>query len=123
MPPGHDWVVHLSNSGYEAADLAMSMARTYTGNLDLLALRTAYHCPTEAAQSITGISGWRHPGMPGNVDFVPEPNQYRGFFGSGTQPYLGEIDRTIASATSGQVTGIIVESVQGYGGIIEMPQG
>ncbi|SHK10996.1 alanine-glyoxylate transaminase / (R)-3-amino-2-methylpropionate-pyruvate transaminase [Shimia gijangensis] len=123
MPKGHEWVVHLTNSGSEAVDLAMTMARTFTGNLDLLALRTAYHGPTAAAQSITGISGWRHPGMPGNVAFVPEPNQYRGIFGPGTQPYLDEIDRTIASATSGNVAGIFVESVQGYGGIIEMPTG
>ncbi len=123
MPKGHDWVVHLTNSGSEAIDLAMTMARSYTGNLDLLALRTAYHGPTAAAQSITGIAGWRHPGMPGNVAFVPEPNQYRGIFGPGTQSYLEEIDRTIASATSGQVAGIFVESVQGYGGIIAMPPG
>lgn len=123
MPKGHDWVVHLTNSGSEAIDLAMTMARTYTGNLDLLALRTAYHGPTAAAQSITGISGWRHPGMPGNVAFVPEPNQYRGIFGQGTQPYLDEIDRTINTATSGKVAGIFVESVQGYGGIIAMPPG
>jgi acetylornithine/N-succinyldiaminopimelate aminotransferase len=64
--------VFFTNSGAEAVDLAMTMARTYTGNLDLLALRTAYHGPTAAAQSITGIAGWRHPGMPGNVAFVPE---------------------------------------------------
>ena len=123
MPKGHDWVVHLTNSGSEAIDLAMTMARTYTGNLDLLALRTAYHGPTAAAQSVTGIAGWRHPGMPGNVAFVAEPNQYRGIFGPGTQPYLDEIDRTIATATTGRVAGILVESVQGYGGVIEMPPG
>lgn len=123
MPKGHDWVVHLTNSGSEAIDLAMTMARTYTGNLDLLALRTAYHGPTAAAQSITGIAGWRHPGMPGNVAFVPEPNQYRGIFGEGTDPYLDEITRTIQTATSGRIAGIFVESVQGYGGIIAMPPG
>ena len=123
MPAGVEWVVHFTNSGAEAIDLAMAMARTYTGNTDLLSLRTAYHGPTAAAQSITGISSWRHPGMPGNVAFVAEPNQYRGIFGAGTQPYLDEIDRTIASATNGQIAGIFVESVQGYGGIIEMPPG
>ncbi len=121
MPAGQDWVVHFTNSGAEAIDLAMTMAHTYTGNLDLLALRTAYHGPTAAAQSVTGIAGWRHPGMPGNVAFVAEPNQYRGIFGKGTQPYLDEIERTISSATSGKVAGMLVESVQGYGGIIEMP--
>ena len=123
MPSGHDWVVHLTNSGAEAIDLALTMARTFTGNLDVLALRTAYHGPTSAAQSVTGISGWRHPGIPGNVAFVAEPNQYRGIFGAGAQPYLDEIERTIASATSGQVAAIVVESIQGYGGIIEPPPG
>ena len=125
MPAGHDWVVHFTNSGAEAIDLAMTMARTYTGNLDLLALRTAYHGPTAAAQSVTGISTWRHPGMPGNVAFVADPNQYRGIFGpgAGAAPYLEEIERTIATATAGQVAGILVESVQGYGGIVEMPPG
>ena len=123
MPGGVEWVVHFTNSGAEAIDLAMTMARTYTGHADLLSLRTAYHGPTAAAQSITGISSWRHPGMPGNVAFVAEPNQYRGIFGPGTQPYLDEIDRTIATATNGSVAGIFVESVQGYGGVIEMPPG
>ena len=57
-------MVHFTNSGSEAVDLALTMAREYTGNLDVLALRTAYHGPTAAAQSVTGIAGWRHPGMP-----------------------------------------------------------
>ena len=123
MPKGHDWVVHFTNSGSEAIDLAMVMARTYTGNLDLLALRTAYHGPTSAAQSLTGIAAFRHPGMPGNVAFVAEPNQYRGVFGPGAEPYLDEIERVIATSTTGKVAGIFVESVQGYGGIVEMPRG
>ena len=123
MPKGEDWVVHFTNSGSEAIDLAMVMARTYTGNMDLLVLRPVYHVPTSAAQSITGIAAFRHPGMPGNVAFVAEPNQYRGIFGAGTEPYLDEIDRVIATSTSGRVGAIFVESVQGYGGIVEMPQG
>ncbi len=125
-PDGNiDWVVHFTNSGAEAVDLAMAMARSYTGNLDMLALRSAYHGPTAAAQSVTGISGWRHPGMPGNVAFVPDPHQYRGIFGenAGARPYLDEIERTIHAATSGRVAGIVIESVQGYGGIVEMPRG
>ncbi len=124
LPSGHNWVVHFTNSGAEAVDLAMTIARTYTGNLDMLALRTSYHGPTSAAQSVTGIASWRHPGMPGHVSFVAEPNQYRGIFGenAGAEPYLDEIDRTIKSTTEGQIAGMIVESVQGYGGIIAMPK-
>lgn len=123
MPAGVEWVVHFTNSGAEAIDLAMGMARTYTENLDLLSLRTGYHGPTAAAQSITGIANWRHPGIPGNVAFVAEPDQYRGIFGQGTEPYLDEIDRTIQTSTNGKIAGIVVESIQGYGGIIAMPPG
>ena len=123
LPASQEWVVHFTNSGAEAIDLAMTMARTHTGNLDLLSLRTAYHGPTAAAQSVTGIADWRHPGMPGHVAFVAEPNQYRGIFGenAGSEPYLEEIERTIETATSGRIAGMLIESIQGYGGIIEMP--
>ena len=118
-----EWVAHFTCSGAEAVDLALAMARTFTGNLDVLALRTSYHGPTAAAQSVTGIAGFRHPGMPGGVAFVAEPNQYRGELGPGVEPYLDAIDHTIRSATSGRVAGMIVEPIQGYGGIVEMPPG
>ena len=36
---------------------------------------------------------------------------------------LAEIDRTIRYATSGQLAGMIVEPIQGYGGIVECPPG
>lgn len=124
MPAGHDWVVHFTNSGAEAIDLALVMARAYTGNIDILSLRTSYHGATMGAQAVTGIAGFRHnvPQL-GGVAFVPEPNQYRGVFGPGTQPYLDEVDQAIATATSGRLAGMIMETVQGYGGIIEMPPG
>lgn len=124
MPPGHDWVVHFTNSGGEAVDLALMMARTFTGATDMLSLRTSYHGPTIGAQSLTGIAGFRQANSQlGGVAFVPEPNLYRGIFGDQMQPYLDEIDRTIASATTGRVAGMIIEPVQGYGGIVSMPPG
>lgn len=124
MPPGEEWVVHLTNSGAEAADLALMMARSFTGNIDVLALRTSYHGATYGAQSVTGISGFRHP-VPqlGGVSFLAEPNQYRGAFGAGLEPYLEEIDRGIHFSSSGRLAGMIIEPVQGYGGIVPMPTG
>jgi len=41
MPLGHDWVVHFTNSGTEAIDLALVMAQSHTGHIDMLALRNA----------------------------------------------------------------------------------
>jgi alanine-glyoxylate transaminase/(R)-3-amino-2-methylpropionate-pyruvate transaminase len=124
MPAGHEWVVHFTNSGAEAVDLALLMAREHTGNIDMLSLCNSYHGPTFGAQSLTGISGFRH-NVPllGGISFVAEPNQYRGVFGPGSAPYLAEIDRTIHAATSGRLAGMIVETVQGYGGIVSMPEG
>ena len=57
------------------------------------------------------------------MTFVPEPNQYRGIHGEGAEPYLKEIDRAIATSTSGRLAGMIIEPVQGYGGIVPIPEG
>ncbi|MET3581935.1 alanine-glyoxylate transaminase/(R)-3-amino-2-methylpropionate-pyruvate transaminase [Mesorhizobium robiniae] len=124
MPAGQDWVVHFTNSGAEAIDLALLMARSHTGNIDMLALASSYHGATFGAQSVTGISGFRHP-VPqlGGVAFVAEPNQYRGIHGQGVESYLAEVQRAIDSSTSGRIAGMIVEPVQGYGGIVPMPDG
>lgn len=124
MPDGHDWVVHFTNSGAEAIDLALMMARASTGNQDLIALRNSYHGATYGAQGVTGVQNFRHniAQLP-NVSFAAEPCQYRGIFGKGVAPYLDDLDRTISFATSGQLAGMVIEPVQGYGGIIPMPPG
>lgn len=124
MPAGEDWVVHFTNSGAEAIDLALMMARRRTGHSDVIALRNSYHGATYGAQGVTGVGNFRHDlGQLANVSFVAEPNQYRGIFGPGTAPYLEELDRTIAYTTSGRLAGMILEPVQGYGGIVVMPEG
>ena len=105
----------------------MTMARTYTGNPDLLALRTCLSWPNGG-----GTVDHRHQpagairACPAMSPSWPEPNQYRGIFGenAGSQPYLDEIDRTIATCHLRQGCRYAsIESVQGYGGIIEMPKG
>lgn len=124
MPSGHDWVVHFTNSGAEAIDLALMMARASTGNQDVIALRNSYHGATYGAQGVTGVQNFRHNiTQLANVSFAAEPCQYRGIFGNGVEPYLDDLDRTISFATSGHLAGMLIEPVQGYGGIIPMPHG
>lgn len=36
---------------------------------------------------------------------------------------MAQIDRVFETATSGRVAGMIIEPIQGFGGVIEMPQG
>lgn len=124
MPAGEDWVVHFMNSGAEAADLALLMARSFTRNIDFLALRNGYHGATFGAQSLTGISAFRH-NVPllGGIHHVANPDRYRGIYGEQAQGYLDEIDRTITHSTSGKLAGMIIEPLQGYGGIVEMAPG
>jgi alanine-glyoxylate transaminase/(R)-3-amino-2-methylpropionate-pyruvate transaminase len=124
MPAGPDWVVHFTSSGAEAIDLALVLAQSYTRNIDMLALRNAYHGATMGAQSLTGIAAFRHAvPLLGGIHHIANPDPYRGIFGADTQAYLDEIDRTIQYATPGRLAGLLVEPIQGYGGIVELPPG
>ncbi len=58
---GHVQVAYFVNSGSEANDLAVLMARLHTGNFDLVALRNCYHGLSETTMGMMGNSGWRQP--------------------------------------------------------------
>ena len=53
-------VAHFCNSGSEANELALMMARLHTGNHDMLMLRNAYHGGlTDALLGTLGHSTWK----------------------------------------------------------------
>lgn len=125
MPPDSgDWVVHLVNSGAEAIDLAFTMARVFTRNFEILTLRNGYHGLQMGALGSTAFATCRPP-IPPPAGFVSvhHPDQYKGVFGPGVDPYLAEIDRTISAATCGAVAAMIFEPIQGFGGVVPMPPG
>ncbi len=124
MPQGEEWVVHFMNSGAEAIDFALLLARSHTGNNDIISLANSYHGATFGAQSVTGISNFRHNiSLLNGIQFTSNPDQYRGIHGEGVQPYLDDLDRTILYGTSGQLAGMFIEPIQGYGGIVPLPKG
>ena len=124
MPPGHDWVVHFTNSGAEAVDLAVLMARAHTGNFEIVALRNSFHGLHTSAMATTGMAVCRQPvPVPAGVLHVSNPDQYRGMHGATVAPYVEELDRLIQSSTPGVIAGFIVEPIQGYGGVIPVPEG
>jgi alanine-glyoxylate transaminase/(R)-3-amino-2-methylpropionate-pyruvate transaminase len=58
--PGNLKVVYFVNSGSEANDMAMMMARLYTGSFDVIALRNAYHGMSPATMGLTAHSTWKY---------------------------------------------------------------
>ena len=124
FPKEVDWVVHFVNSGAEAADLVILMAQLYTSNFDMITLRTSYHGVHSAGMALSGIHSFKQPlpPIPG-IHHVANPDPYRGVFGDNVDEYVEEISRTIFASTPGQIAGFIVEPVQGFGGVIPMPEG
>ncbi|MEW6263409.1 MAG: aspartate aminotransferase family protein [Thermodesulfobacteriota bacterium] len=124
FPEGHEWVVQLVNSGAEAADVALTMARVYTGHHEMIALRNAYHGVHFSATALSGIQAFRQPipAAPGIIH-IANPHPYRGVFGASPEGYVNEFDQTILASTPGQIAGFIVEPIQGYGGVAPMPEG
>ena len=124
FPAGVDWVVHFVNSGSEAIDLAIMMARLFTRNFEILALRNCYHGLQLGAMSLTGIQSCRQP-VPSahGIVHVPNPDAYRGVFGANAQPYVDEIDNVIRASTPGKIAGFIAEPIQGFGGVMPLLPG
>jgi alanine-glyoxylate transaminase/(R)-3-amino-2-methylpropionate-pyruvate transaminase len=121
MPPGLE-VTYFVNSGSEANDLAISMARLYTGNTDVIALRNAYHGNSPAAMGLTAMHTWKFP-IPSNVGvhhaMCPDP--YLSPF-DGTPEEIAsksatDIRELIKYSTPGKVAAFICEPIQGAGGV------
>jgi alanine-glyoxylate transaminase/(R)-3-amino-2-methylpropionate-pyruvate transaminase len=121
MPAGLE-VTYFVNSGSEANDLAVTMARLYTGNDDVIALRNAYHGGSPTAMSLTSHHTWKYPTQAGpRVHHAVSPDPYRSPF-SGTPEEIAaqsveDIRSLIRFSTPGQIAAFIAEPMQGVGGV------
>jgi len=119
-------VVFFTNSGSEANELALRLARTYTGRRDVAVLDVAYHGTTT---SLIDMSPYKHDGKGGMgaapwVHVAPMPDAYRGpHRGSDAGTAYGEeVRATLAKAKNGAAA-FIAESALGCGGQIILPDG
>ena len=126
--PGDLKVCYFVNSGSEANDIAMLMARAYTGNYDIIALRNAYHGGNMSAMGLTAHSTWKF-NIPHSfgVHHAIAADPYRGQWGR-TDPdagrqYAADIKSVIDYTTPGQIAAFIAESIQGVGGTVVFPDG
>jgi alanine-glyoxylate transaminase/(R)-3-amino-2-methylpropionate-pyruvate transaminase len=126
--PGDLKVVYLVNSGSEANDLALLMARAYTGCFDMIALRNAYHGGSQSTMGLTSHHTWKF-NVPHSfgVQHSVLPDLYRGPHGKDDpeagRKYAEDVKSLIQFGTSGRVAGFIAESIQGVGGTVVFPDG
>src|SRR5947208_8588806 len=126
--PGDLKVCYFVNSGSEANDLALLMARVYTGNYDVIALRNAYHGGNAVTMGLTAHRTWKFK-VPHSfgVHQAIGPDTYRGLWGRGDvdagKKYAADVKSLLDFATSGQIAAFIAESIQGVGGCVVFPDG
>lgn len=121
-------VCYFTNSGSEANDLAILMARVKTGAFDMIALRNAYHGTSVGTLGLTALHTWKYPTPHGfGIHHARLPDRFRGPYGyddpDAGRRYAEDVLDLIRSATPGSVAGFIAEPIQGVGGAIELPPG
>jgi alanine-glyoxylate transaminase/(R)-3-amino-2-methylpropionate-pyruvate transaminase len=121
MPPGLD-VTYFTNSGTEANELALLMARLYTGNIDVIAVRNAYHGGSLAAMGLTSMHTWKFPvSGEGRVHHALNPDPYRSPFGGSPEEIAtrsaDDIRDLVRYSTPGKIAAFIAEPIQGAGGV------
>jgi acetylornithine/succinyldiaminopimelate/putrescine aminotransferase len=95
--------VYFTNSGAEATEGALKLARRVTGRTDVIACNKSYHGSTLGALSIIGDEYWRNayrPLLPGVWHY--DYNDYR-----------------LIDAINAQTSCVIIETIQAEAGVVE----
>jgi 4-aminobutyrate aminotransferase-like enzyme len=126
ITPGRLQKSFFTNSGTEANEAAILLARIATGSYDVVALRHAYSGGSTLAKAATGQAPWRKAGVI-SVGFshAVNPYCYRCPLHL-TYPDCGvacadDVENLIQTGTSGSIAAFIAEPIQGVGGFITPP--
>src|SRR5947209_12774944 len=128
ITPGEISQSFFTNSGTEANEMAVQLARMYTGRFEIVALRHGYSGRSQLAQSLTAHNTWRRSLPTPAPGFVHAMNAYcyRCPLGK-TYPSCEvacakDVEAVIQTSTSGQIVGFLAEPIQGVGGFITPPK-
>ena len=127
LPEPLDTVI-FGNSGAEAIEGALKLARRATGRPSIIAFQGGFHGRTYGALSVTTSSpnyqAGHGPLLPG-VSIAPYPNAYRdhdGDEGSATEAALAALEGLLRdSVDPASVAAILIEPVLGEGGYVPVP--
>jgi 4-aminobutyrate aminotransferase-like enzyme len=122
-------VCFFVNSGSEANDLALRLARTYTGQQDVIVVKAAYHGHLTSLIDLSPykFDGPGGSGQPAYVRQVTLPDPYRGPYRSGEEKigekYAWQVQKTVEQmqAEGRGVAAFFCESLPSVGGQIVLP--
>jgi 4-aminobutyrate aminotransferase-like enzyme/Ser/Thr protein kinase RdoA (MazF antagonist) len=121
-------VLHIVNSGSEANELALRMAKACTGQNDMLAIEVGYHGNTNAVMEVSSykFDGKGGSGKPETTHILPLPDSFRGKYtgdNSGSEYATHAKQHIDHLKSSGKgIAGFIGESMISCGGQIEPPK-
>jgi len=127
--------VVFTSGGSESNESVIRYVRAYArlrgtpDKIRIVALTSAYHGSSTGAASLTGLSTFHryYEPMMAEVDRIARPYCYRCELGK-TYPACGlacadELERVVAREGAARIGAVIVEPVQGVGGVIVPPVG
>jgi len=116
------------NTGSEATEVALRMAKMYTDGYEVLALGGSWHGITGGASTVSFASDRKGYGLPApGVFLIPEPNSYRPYIQAATPEEAALANLNLAlkmfdMQSSGRGAAIIVEPVISAGGVLVPPK-
>jgi len=125
--PGELNRLFLTNSGSEADETAILLARVHTGLQEIVVLRYGYSGRTMMAMAASGQASWRKlpQSVPGFVHALA-PYCYRCplklTYPSCEVACAKDVKEVIETTTTGRVAGIMVEVILGSGGFLVPPK-
>lgn len=129
ITPGALQKTFFCNSGAEAIEGSLRLAKAASGKRELIALQMGFHGRTYGTLSITGNMARKTHGGPymSGVAFAPAPYCYRCPFkmerDSCGLACADAVEDVIRYQTSGDVAAFIVEPVLGEAGLVPLPSG
>jgi len=126
ITPGRLQKSFFCNSGTEADETAVMLARMATGSFDVVGLRHGYSGHSLLAKSLTAQSNYRRAGIISvGISHAVNPYCYRCPLRL-TYPSCGvacayDVEDTIRTTTSGSIAAFLAETIQGVGGVITPP--
>lgn len=127
MPEGLTKSIFI-NTGSESNEVALRMAKMYTGGYEILTLGGSWHGITGGVSAVSMASDRKGYGVPTpGVFVIPEPNSYRPYIEAATEEEaaLANLDLALKMfdmQTTGRGAAIIVEPVISAGGVLVPPK-